>query len=308
MKVGSPEWHKARRFKIGGSEIAMVLGLNPYDGGSRSDLYYRKIGLTLPPGEPTADMRRGIEQEAYIARKYASETSCKLRKGKRLTHPDYAWWWGTPDRFAIDGEGRPGIVEVKCPRPSVYWRYEREGVPAMYICQAHWYLMHPAIEWCDLYIYNIVDMERILLRFEPEPEIQAWMLAEAEKFVGHVRTETHPDYDVAPMEIKPRYKPEVKIVEGEDWQRVMGRLSEGQTALKTAQEFWDAAKSEAETLMGDDALVQGYGGRIASSWVDGRVILDEKRLQAEHPELSLDDYRRQGKPYRQTRVTPLKGE
>ena len=273
-------------------------------------------------------MLRGLAFEDWIANKYAAETGCKFRKGLRLTHPDYKWWWGTPDRF-IDDEamitvrnmvraGMPehsamwklgykgGIAEFKCPRPSVYWRYEREGVPAMYICQVQWYLMHPYFEWCDLYIYNIVDMERILIRFEPEPEIQLWMAAEAEKFVQCVRSKTHPDYDVAPMTITPRHKPEVRIVEGEEWQRVMGKLIEGKPALDAAKEFYETAIDEAVAMMGEDGLVQGYGGRISAPWMDGRRTLDEKRLQAEHPELRLEDYKNQGNPYRRPRFTPLK--
>jgi len=302
MKPGSPEWYKARRFKLGGSEIASVLGLNPYQ--SRSDLYYVKIGLAGPQ-VITADMRRGLEFEDDIARRYATETSRKLTRVRQMRHPIHKWWAGTPDRAAVDEEGRTGIVEFKAPSARVFWRLERDGVPAMYITQCQWYLMQEQFKWCDLYLFCLDAMERILIRFEPEPEIQEWMAAEAEKFVECVRTKTHPDYEVAPMTIKPRHKPELKLVEGEDWQRAMGRLAEGRVALKGAQDFWDAAQGEAEVLMGEDILVQGYGGRISNPYVEGNLRLDETLLKTKHPDLDLDECRKQGKPHRQFRFTAL---
>ncbi|MDQ3578214.1 MAG: YqaJ viral recombinase family protein, partial [Actinomycetota bacterium] len=43
---GSPEWHAARAQGLGGSEIAAVLGLSPWE--SRFSLWHRKTGTASP--------------------------------------------------------------------------------------------------------------------------------------------------------------------------------------------------------------------------------------------------------------------
>jgi hypothetical protein len=43
---GSPPWHAARARGLGGSEIAPVLGLSPWE--SRFSLWHRKTGLANP--------------------------------------------------------------------------------------------------------------------------------------------------------------------------------------------------------------------------------------------------------------------
>ena len=46
FEPGSPQWQAARARGIGGSEIAAVLGLSPWE--SRFSLWHRKMGLAAP--------------------------------------------------------------------------------------------------------------------------------------------------------------------------------------------------------------------------------------------------------------------
>jgi putative phage-type endonuclease len=71
---GSPEWQAARANGIGGSEIAAVVGLSPYE--SRFSLWHRKQGL-LAPAEESPQMYWGKVHEPNILREF----------GKR--HPEF---------------------------------------------------------------------------------------------------------------------------------------------------------------------------------------------------------------------------
>lgn len=70
FEPGTDEWHAARANGIGGSEIAAVLGLSPYE--SRFSLWHRKKGL-IGPVEETEEMYWGKEHEPAICRRFARE-------------------------------------------------------------------------------------------------------------------------------------------------------------------------------------------------------------------------------------------
>jgi predicted phage-related endonuclease len=60
MEPGTEEWDTARRWAVGGSEIAVVLGLSPWK--SRFTLYLEKKGLTAAePDKPIQEWGRRIE-------------------------------------------------------------------------------------------------------------------------------------------------------------------------------------------------------------------------------------------------------
>ncbi|WP_275462102.1 YqaJ viral recombinase family protein [Streptomyces noursei] len=96
---GSAEWHAVRAAGIGGSEIAAVLGLSPYE--SPYSLWHRKQGMTAPV-EETEPMYWGHVHEPGICTRFAE------------LHPEYAvsaaatyaaagrpWQIANPDRLLV---------------------------------------------------------------------------------------------------------------------------------------------------------------------------------------------------------------
>ena len=73
---GSPEWHAARAAGIGGSEVAPILGLSPFE--SRFSLWHRKAGR-IAPVDVSPEMEWGTRLEPAIAQKF------------RETHPELAF-------------------------------------------------------------------------------------------------------------------------------------------------------------------------------------------------------------------------
>ena len=107
---------------LGGSEIAAVLGLSPFQ--TAAGLWDEKMGLVEP--KPTSDaMWVGIYLEDGIAKLWAHRHAEKvkreytLRKHKPKCHPEHKFMRASPDRIIsffdpeFCGFGQEG-VEIKC--------------------------------------------------------------------------------------------------------------------------------------------------------------------------------------------------
>src|SRR4249919_154988 len=96
---GSPDWHETRRSRLGGSEIAAVLGFSSYE--SHLSLWLRKKGLAADkPGSEVAEW--GNRLEPAIFEKFSENhpvTNWRYQPGS-YTHPERDWQLATPDGMA----------------------------------------------------------------------------------------------------------------------------------------------------------------------------------------------------------------
>lgn len=165
---GSPDWHEARRFGLGGSEVAVILGLSPFD--SRFALWHRKTGGIgqVPEND---EMEWGKRLEPVVLGKFAdmhaggdSTPMSGLRTAAGIKGPtDHAAGWsptlvthcGTwrstflpfavanPDALLWTGDAWE-VVEAK----AAMWPYgwgpdgstDDDAVPLHYRIQAMWYM------------------------------------------------------------------------------------------------------------------------------------------------------------------------
>lgn len=148
IKTGTEEeWLAARRRGVTASEIAVVMGLSPYD--SPFALYHRKRG-DLPGVEDTGAMERGRILEPYIADKFqASHPDLYVvGDGRALyAHPDRPWQMATPDRLVYPaGHGAPylcdplAVLETKTDAGGDdQWGDDgTDQIPVHYRCQVLW--------------------------------------------------------------------------------------------------------------------------------------------------------------------------
>ena len=73
-KVGREEWLELRREGIGGSDAAIIAGLNRF--GSEMELWADKKGMA-PEKEATEAMKIGVELEDYVARRTSRAGRCR---------------------------------------------------------------------------------------------------------------------------------------------------------------------------------------------------------------------------------------
>jgi putative phage-type endonuclease len=138
-------WLAARREGVTASEIAVVMGLSPYD--SPFALYHRKRG-DLPGVEDSDAMERGRILEPYIAEKFAALHPEFVIAGDGRTlfaHSERPWQMATPDRIVCEDPGlrvRLPVAVLECKTDaggSDEWGNEgTDQIPVHYRCQVLW--------------------------------------------------------------------------------------------------------------------------------------------------------------------------
>lgn len=150
----TPEWDAMRSRGIGGSEIAAVVGLSPWQ--SRFSLWHLKRG-TIDKQRENAGMRWGTLLEPVVADYWASQHPGMVSiPAGTYRHHEREWQIANPDRLvSTEGEfwnhqpdqslGEPihsAILEVKTASAfdAHEWGRGPEDIPPYYRCQVLWYL------------------------------------------------------------------------------------------------------------------------------------------------------------------------
>jgi predicted phage-related endonuclease len=135
FESGSPEWHEARSgHKVTGSTIGAILNCNPWE--SAVTRFYKAAGRVSDHVEPNVSMRIGslIEQPLLDLFQEQHPELTVYKTGTWVSKANPAFL-ANPDAIFVDGDGVPGIIEVKFARS--YWS---DGVPLHYQLQLNWYL------------------------------------------------------------------------------------------------------------------------------------------------------------------------
>jgi len=147
-KVEMPveEWLALRKRSIGASEVAVLLGLNPYK--TTYQLWEEKI-LDGPLEQIHNDaIDFGNKLEEIVAQTYAERAQRKvIRDNKIRVHPEIDFFTCNLDRviLPIDGEGR-GVLECKTASGFASGSWESE-VPPMYYTQVQAQLAITGYKW-----------------------------------------------------------------------------------------------------------------------------------------------------------------
>jgi len=136
----SPEWHEKRRAGITASEIAVILGLSPFE--SAFSLFWRKLG-ELPPIEDNDSMSLGRHLESWVADKFAdAHPDLALGLGGLYASAERPWQMATPDRLVRRfGAGLAPVAAWAGKTASSYDGWGLSGtdeVPVYYRAQALW--------------------------------------------------------------------------------------------------------------------------------------------------------------------------
>lgn len=138
----SDEWLEIRNTTVGASEVAAILGLNPYEDAYKTWQY--KTGR-IKPKKSTAAMQRGVDLEED-----ALEAAKKKIKHKKIEqffaiHPVYTFASASFD--GVDLEEKL-IIELKCPSKAMGFKsIFTDGIPIYYYPQIQWQLMIAKEHW-----------------------------------------------------------------------------------------------------------------------------------------------------------------
>ncbi|GAA0970035.1 hypothetical protein GCM10009555_018250 [Acrocarpospora macrocephala] len=148
---GSPEWHAARAARLGGSSIAAVLSLSPWE--SPYSLWCQMAGIVTPEPE-TNEQARGHYLEPSIANWFADQhPDWHVWETGTWTHQERDWQLANPDRLIRHHRPEGGwpvgwydievgaLLEIKTDADGSGWGEPgTDQVPLYYRCQAQWYM------------------------------------------------------------------------------------------------------------------------------------------------------------------------
>ena len=133
----SPEWHAARRWRIGGSEIAQIMGWSRW--GTRADLLAAK--LAEPVDKPPTDAQlRGTLLEPAVLAWGVARYGYQYADGSDATyvHRAFPWCLYNPDSITTDGL----LIECKTAtdrsEDNGWGRAGTDRIPAAYKAQVAW--------------------------------------------------------------------------------------------------------------------------------------------------------------------------
>lgn len=157
--VHSPEWHAARATGIGGSEVAAILGLSPWE--SPYSLWHAKANGWI--SEPNAEMEWGTLLEPALLNWYEAHAPNLVdieRAPGLYHHRSRAWQRASPDGIAwiADGGGGCDPILVECKKASSDDQWGTPGtdeIPAYYRVQAVWYMDTLGIHVTDFVVTNL---------------------------------------------------------------------------------------------------------------------------------------------------------
>ena len=195
---------------IGASEIATILGENPYS--SPHDLWMDKLGLR-PPFKGNAATRAGQMLEPVVADWYSDHTGASLKYagGETLRHPDHPWMLATPDylrRSKPHSSKLVAVVEIKTAGVHMAKEWGPQGsdeVPERYILQVHQQMavldalgVVPGVQVADIAVL-LGGRDFRCYRVERDSQVEEAIIEAGGRFwEGHVLPQDPPPTDMSP--------------------------------------------------------------------------------------------------------------
>lgn len=293
--MNTEEWLKERQKGIGGTDVAAILGLNPWK--TPLQVWEEKMAPAPVEQEETPAMRAGKKLEAAIAEWFTEETGLTTFKAEELIkHPDHPVLFANPDYYYLRpisipsnenelGEVVKGILEIKTTSKEAYQKWEDE-IPISYWCQIQHYMYVTGLKEGKFALlisgrdFRTLDVER-----DDEwlniaiPRLLDWW---EKHIVGKTPPEPVNNEDI--KKLYPKSRPvevaanEVLLKTVEEWKRVKEQISK----LKAHQE---ELEFQIKAVM-KDAEIMKYNGLPLVSWKSSeREYFDSKKFKKENPEL-----------------------
>lgn len=138
------KWLEARAIGIGGSDAAVIMGMNQYK--STYQLWLEKTGQVEPPDlSGNQYVYWGTKNEANIADWFQEETGKKVKRLGTLRSKEYPFMLANVDRTVV---GENAGLEIKTAGVRQYRKWKDDEIPDAYYCQClHYMAVTGAAYW-----------------------------------------------------------------------------------------------------------------------------------------------------------------
>lgn len=283
------EWLDVRKSGIGSSEVATIVGLNPWE--TPYQLWRRKVGIDAPKEENFA-MKAGHYLEDAVSRFWADETGREIIKRSAvdwiIRDNDRPYLQVSPDRtYWLTGEKRndtnKGILECKTTQMEV----DADDLPKHWFCQVQYQLgvaglEHGSLAWlCSGREFGYKDIDLV-------PDFYQWLVEEVSRFwQDNILARVEPSaVSVKDVLLKYNRHADGKIVEvGADIFDACSELREIKKQIK-GLETTQAELEERIKLAFGDAEGISFDGQTLATWKAPKPSqkFDAKAFQSDDPE------------------------
>lgn len=286
------EWLQYRQEGIGSSEVATILGLNPFE--TPYELWRRKKGLDAPKEENFA-MKAGHYLEDAVSMFWHDETGRDIIKRSAIDwlilNTDKPYMRVSPDRTYWLSDSRKnsdkGILECKTTQMTV----DEDDLPKHWFCQVQYQLgvaemQQGSLAWlCSGRQFGYKDIALV-------PEFFAWLEEEVTKFwVDNIQGNIEPDAtSVADVLLKYNRHTDGKVIEvADDIYTAVNDLKALKEEIAKLDEQKEALESKIKLGFGDAEAIS-YGGQTIATWKAPKPSekFDAKAFTKAHPDLAKE--------------------
>ena len=287
------EWLKYRESGIGSSEVATIVGLNPWE--TPYQLWRRKVGLDAPKQENFA-MKAGHYLEDAVAQFWHDETGQDIIKSSAgdwlIVNDERPYMRVSPDRtyWLADmphNNANKGILECKTTQMSI----DADDIPKHWFCQVQYQLGVAELEQGSL-AWLCSGREFGYKNLALVPAFFAWLVEEVEKFwIDNIQGKQEPTAaNVQDILLKYNRHTDGKIVEvNDDIFAAYQDLKAVKDELSAIEEKKTALEEKIKLGFGDAEAIS-YGGQTLATWKAPKPSnkFDAKAFTSAHPDLAKE--------------------
>jgi putative phage-type endonuclease len=292
--------------KLGGSDIATILGINPYK--SKFTLWLEMTGQKPKDKVENSAVEWGNILEPVIREKFKRDTGFKVYKNNFvLCHDKFDWMVANLDGEVIDPyfDGR-GVLEIKTTNERNKKDWE-DGCPIYYMSQVQWYLGVTGYHYAYIAVLIGGSTFRYFL-IERDDYLIDRMISEAIVFLEHVHKQIPPEIGGSKNESDWLAEAYPEAIEEEvtippSLEEMALEYKELQEQIKTMTTRCDEIKNKIRLEGKEFKTLVGNSVRINMPTIK-KTLFDSKRFSSEHPDLFVK-YKTKESSYRGFDVTLL---
>jgi putative phage-type endonuclease len=268
-------WHELRRAGVTASEIAVVMGISPYD--SPFNLYWSKLNDWRWGGNEYTGV--GTHLEDAIAEWWAAENAAllgdpPLMRAGLYAHPERPWQLATPDRkirFTVVGRMvRHGLLECKWVAQSWdgWGEPGTDDIPTYYRAQGLWQADVLGVDEVHFAVLGPTGFRAYLVRRDERGEADLQLMrAAGEDFVRRLREQDAPDLDghSATIDALKKLHPSVGEGDVEVSVELAERYRQARADKKDAEQRVDQCEAEIRAALGSEFNRAVVGKKLVAS-------------------------------------------
>lgn len=253
---------------IGGSDIAVILGLSKYK--SRLQLWLEKTGR-IESGKAGQAAHWGNMLEPVVANEYASlHHEVDILPTEVFHHPEHDWARANLDRgiYGVDMFGEKelvGVLEIKTASVYLAKEWDDGRAPVAYVAQVQWYMFVTGVKYADIAVL-IGGQEYREVRIHRNDAIIGKLFKAASEFWQSIANNEIPaPATAADAEIMHPNDNGGSVVADESVQAALTELNELKAEIKQLDEKKDALEGKIKVFIGDKSeLVDSEGNKLAT--------------------------------------------